>query len=238
MESPSSPSQAQGGFHFRFLHIPSFSTYLISGFFSSSNFIHSFFSCFPANSNSNSVTSIWPSTASNLRWRCWLICLAWPPAILGSPWWYAAAPGISLMLSALRFPISLASLLPLSDLGESERILVLETFRQSIMKWNQGSILESGDDAEDKMKSEMIVVTDACLPGVLSGESCIASRVLINYELPTKKETYMRRMSTCLAPDGIVINVVAGGEVVTLKNVEESCGFLIAEMPINISEIL
>ncbi|CAN0918018.1 Eukaryotic initiation factor 4A [Linum grandiflorum] len=132
--------------------------------------------------------------------------------------------------------ISLASLY--SDLGESERILVLETFRQSIMKWNQGSILESGDDAEDKMKSEMIVVTDACLPGVLSGESCIASRVLINYELPTKKETYMRRMSTCLAPDGIVINVVAGGEVVTLKNVEESCGFLIAEMPINISEIL
>lgn len=34
--------------------------------------------------------------------------------------------------------------------------------------------------------------------------------------------------------DGIVINMVVGGEVVTLKGIEESCGIVIAEMPINV----
>lgn len=64
------------------------------------------------------------------------------------------------------------------------------------------------------------------------------ARVLINYELPTKKEAYFRRMSTCLAADGIVINMVVGGEVATLKALEETSGLLIAEMPIHVSEIL
>lgn len=35
--------------------------------------------------------------------------------------------------------------------------------------------------------------------------------------------------------DGIVINMVVGGEVLTLKSLEESSGLLIAEMPINVS---
>lgn len=40
-------------------------------------------------------------------------------------------------------------------------------------------------------------------------------------------------MKTCA--DGIVINVVVGGEVITLKNIEESSSLVIAEMPINVS---
>lgn len=35
--------------------------------------------------------------------------------------------------------------------------------------------------------------------------------------------------------DGIVINMVVGGEVVTLNNIEESSNLLIAEMPINVT---
>lgn len=35
--------------------------------------------------------------------------------------------------------------------------------------------------------------------------------------------------------DGIVINMVVGGEVVTLKSIEESSSLVIAEMPINVS---
>ncbi|KAK1557330.1 hypothetical protein Q3G72_022641 [Acer saccharum] len=84
----------------------------------------------------------------------------------------------------------------------------------------------------------MIVVTDACLPVLASRESPISARVLINYVLPMKKETYMRRIATCLAADGVVINMVIGGEVVTLKSIEESSNLVIAEMPINVSEIL
>lgn len=36
----------------------------------------------------------------------------------------------------------------------------------------------------------MIVVTDACLPIVASGEQPILARILINFELPTKKVCY------------------------------------------------
>ncbi|XP_065876424.1 uncharacterized protein [Euphorbia lathyris] len=128
-----------------------------------------------------------------------------------------------------------------SDLTEQERTLVLEKFRQATTKWNQNVNGQPGDDSEienDKDKSHMIVVTDACLPLLASGESSVSARVLINYELPMKKEIYARRMASCLAADGIVINMVVGGEVVTLKSVEESSSLVIAEMPINICEIL
>ncbi|XP_022775203.1 eukaryotic initiation factor 4A isoform X2 [Durio zibethinus] len=128
-----------------------------------------------------------------------------------------------------------------SDQAEAERCLILEKFREATMNWNQQVKVPTGDGLEiekDEQKSCMIVVTDACLPLLASGESPISARVLINYELPTKKETYMRRLTSCLAADGIVINMVVGGEVVTLKSLEESSGLIIAEMPINISEIL
>ncbi|KAF5736138.1 ATP-dependent RNA helicase eIF4A isoform 1 [Tripterygium wilfordii] len=135
--------------------------------------------------------------------------------------------------------ISLASLY--SDQSEAERALILEKFQQATVMWNQKVITQSGDDGKvekDEQKSHMIVVTDACLPLLASGESPVSSHVLINYELPTKKEIYMRRMTTSLAADGIVINMVVGGEVVILKSVEESSSVVIAEMPINIYEIL
>lgn len=147
--------------------------------------------------------------------------------------------------------ISLASLY--SDLAESDRNVILEEFRKATVRWSQivnagqsgggGGGGETGNNNDEsntnnnKTKSHMIVVTDACLPLLALGEAPVSARVLINYELPSK-ETYLRRMATCLAADGIVINVVVGGEVITLKNIEESSSLVIAEMPINISEIL
>lgn len=126
-----------------------------------------------------------------------------------------------------------------SEQAEAERASALENFRQSTVGWNQNANVhpDEGVDPENQ-KSCMIIVTDACLPFVTLGEAPLAARVLINYELPSKKETYLRRMSTCLAADGIVINMVVGGEVAILKGLEESCGLVVAEMPINISEIL
>ncbi|RXI04579.1 hypothetical protein DVH24_038853 [Malus domestica] len=38
--------------------------------------------------------------------------------------------------------------------------------------------------------------------------------------------------------DGIVINMVVGGEVVTLKSLEESSNLVIAEMPIHVSLLM
>lgn len=138
--------------------------------------------------------------------------------------------------------LSFISFSPLySDLAEVERASVLEKFRRSISEWSQNVNIHPGDCTESgnrDLKSSMIIVTDACLPSVGSAEASLSARVLINYELPTKKETYLRRMSTSLAPDGIVINMVVGGEVVVLKGIEESCGIVVAEMPVDIFEIL
>lgn len=123
-----------------------------------------------------------------------------------------------------------------SDLSEVDRAMILEKFHEA-----SNISVDSGDDGgigEEKQRSHMIVVTDACLPIIASGESSLCARVLINYELPTKKETYMRRIGTCLAPDGITINMVVGGEVVTLRSIEESSNLVITEMPMHVLEIL
>ncbi|XP_056158552.1 uncharacterized protein LOC115682591 isoform X2 [Syzygium oleosum] len=188
----------------------------------------------------SSIPSPSPSSHSIPR-RRWWICWAWRVSGRACRWRCAAAPATSSTPSAAPSPTSLSSLWPLCDLAEAERALVLNGFRQSTLHWNQ-IVAQSGNDikaVEDvEQKSHIVVVTDACLPLLASGELPLSARVLINYELPTKKETYMRRMAACLAADGIVINMIVGGEVVTLKSLEESSNIFIAEMPINISEIL
>ncbi|XP_056843192.1 uncharacterized protein LOC108837883 [Raphanus sativus] len=106
-----------------------------------------------------------------------------------------------------------------SDLGERDRAMVLEKFRQATINWNQqlnSAVEEEGleeseaREEEDEKKSHLVVVIDVCLPMLSSGESSLSSRVLVNYELPTKKETYSRRLTSCLASGGIVINMVIG----------------------------
>ncbi|XVF15565.1 hypothetical protein REPUB_Repub09cG0165200 [Reevesia pubescens] len=97
--------------------------------------------------------------------------------------------------------ISLSSLY--SDQAEAERGLVLEKFREATVNWDQQVKVQTGGNGneieKEEQKSRMIVVTDACLPLLASGESPMSARVLINYELPSKKETYMRRLTSCLA---------------------------------------
>ncbi|CAA6664978.1 unnamed protein product [Spirodela intermedia] len=114
-----------------------------------------------------------------------------------------------------------------SDQADAERALILDKFRKATAEWNSVSSqpLEP-DGTEDHVQSHLMVVTDACLPIIGSGKRQF------------KLETYMRRMSTCLAADGIVISMVVGGEVVVLKALEQGSGLLIKEMPIYISEIL
>jgi hypothetical protein len=76
-----------------------------------------------------------------------------------------------------------------SDLAEDERAFVLEKFCQVTTRWSQISHAGAGneDDVEKDDRSHMIIVTDACLPLLTSGESPLNAHLLINYELPAKK---------------------------------------------------
>lgn len=76
-----------------------------------------------------------------------------------------------------------------SDLPEAERARVLASFRQATMRWIKQ---DSGETEKVEEKSHLIVVTDVCLPLVNSGESPVSARVLVNYELPTKKVLFLQ----------------------------------------------
>ncbi|KAG5035010.1 hypothetical protein JHK87_009920 [Glycine soja] len=127
-------------------------------------------------------------------------------------------------LSALPF---LSSSALYSDLGEDEHTFILEKFRQVMSWWYQ----TTHDGAPNK---------DEELP--------LDAHLLINYELPTKKETYGRFLTTCLTSCPflisrycayrIVINMVVGGKVVTLKSIEESSHIVMQETPMQILDIL
>lgn len=147
---------------------------------------------------------------------------------------------MTLILSVPLFLLFLSFPLLLCDLAEDERAFVLDKFCQVTTRWNQINHAGAGteDDVGKDDRSHMIIVTDACLPLLTSGESPMNAHLLINYELPAKKETYGRRLAACLTADGIVINMVVGGEVVTLKSIEESTGIVMQEMPMQILDIL
>ncbi|EPS62452.1 hypothetical protein M569_12335, partial [Genlisea aurea] len=119
-----------------------------------------------------------------------------------------------------------------SDLSEGDRARILDSFRQVSQKWNKFRKAEGNGD--ERSSSHVIVITDACLPLLTTGESPLSARVLINYELPTNKETYARRLASCLSTDGLMISVVVGGEVVALKSLEESSGLVMDEMPMHV----
>uniref|UniRef100_A0A1D1Y5U1 ATP-dependent RNA helicase eIF4A n=1 Tax=Anthurium amnicola TaxID=1678845 RepID=A0A1D1Y5U1_9ARAE len=93
-----------------------------------------------------------------------------------------------------------------SDLAEVERALVLERFRQATTEWSRFSAHPGETDGNSgQAQSHVFVVTDVCLPMVASGETPIQARVLINFDIPAKKESYVRRISTCLAAGFICI---------------------------------
>ncbi|KAH7372794.1 hypothetical protein KP509_17G021500 [Ceratopteris richardii] len=129
-----------------------------------------------------------------------------------------------------------------SDLSDMERSSILEQFQKAIASWNR-SAEENFNKEEQEASSHLLVVTDVCLPSQAFGEPHLSARLLINYDLPLKKEAYQRRLAACLGHPtggslGIVINMLVGGEVALLRNIEEGCGIIIEEMPIQIFELL
>lgn len=84
-----------------------------------------------------------------------------------------------------------------SDLAEYDRAFVLEKFCQVATRWNQVNHAGAGneDDVGKDDRSHLVIVTDACLPLLTSGESPMNAHLLINYELPAKKVLYFCNLS-------------------------------------------
>lgn len=88
------------------------------------------------------------------------------------------------------YNILISFALQYSDQDETERASILEKFRLATLQWNQKYSALSLDSMEPEhatRKSCVVVATDACLPSSALGEASLTARLLINYELPTKK---------------------------------------------------
>ncbi|GBG83438.1 hypothetical protein CBR_g37151 [Chara braunii] len=159
-------------------------------------------------------------------------------------------------------------------MGDVERSLVLDQFRalieyERIVREDEGLAKESGrHEKQIERKVHVLVMTDACLPTPALGEAPLGVHLLLNYELPVKKEAYVRRIGACFGPaaaaaidkvsdgsgvrggmgsspvcspghgGGIVVNFLTASEVPLLRSIEEGCGICMDEMPIHICELL
>lgn len=81
-----------------------------------------------------------------------------------------------------------------SDQGDSERAENLSRFHTIVGDWNhspsKNSVVKLEDVGDEKVKpkkSGLLVTTDACLPSAALGEPSLGARVLIQFDLPTKK---------------------------------------------------
>lgn len=82
-----------------------------------------------------------------------------------------------------------------SDQGDVERAEALSNFHAIVGDWNHSACKTSvpkaeagnGDEKAEPKKSGLLVTTDACLPASALGEPSLGARVLIHYDLPTKK---------------------------------------------------
>ncbi|EFJ22195.1 hypothetical protein SELMODRAFT_58586, partial [Selaginella moellendorffii] len=118
-----------------------------------------------------------------------------------------------------------------SDLCEHERATTIEEFRRAMAEWRKSEVTMEGDSTMPP-KLFLLLVTDACLPSSTFGEHSLLARALVNYDLPVKKASFLMISSHFF--HGVVLNIVVGGEVSTLRSIEEGCVVIINEMPINV----
>ena len=64
--------------------------------------------------------------------------------------------------------------------------------------------------------------------------------LVINYELPTEKESYIHRMGRAgrFGRKGVTINLVSADEMTALEELKTHFGNVIVEMPMNVGSIM
>ena len=66
-------------------------------------------------------------------------------------------------------------------------------------------------------------------------------RLVINYDLPTNRENYIRRIGrrlTAYGRKGVVINFLTNNDMPYMKDIESFCGTTVQELPLNIADLI
>ncbi|QDZ19295.1 helicase C-terminal domain-containing protein [Chloropicon primus] len=111
-----------------------------------------------------------------------------------------------------------------SDMHSGWRRSVLEGFN------------ETSGAGGSRSKMAVLVSSDVCMPVPASGELRTRVRLLVSYDIPSRKEEQQLR-ATCVAEGGILINVLAANEVSMLKSLEGLAGAAVEEIPLILSEL-
>ena len=85
---------------------------------------------------------------------------------------------------------------------------------------------------------KILLSSDVCLPKPSSEELRRQVRMVINYDIPTRKEQHLKRLSCISGPSkGIFINFLVANEVSMLKSLESYTSQAVQEMPLILSDI-
>ena len=103
-----------------------------------------------------------------------------------------------------------------------------------------GAEEEGGGEGDGKPKGGMSILlsSDVCLPRPSSEELTRDVRLVINYDIPMKKEQHLKRVKCILGSRGIFINFLVANEVSMLKALESyTAPQSVEEMPLILSDL-
>mmetsp|Transcript_21790 Transcript_21790/g.38830 ORF Transcript_21790/g.38830 Transcript_21790/m.38830 type:complete len:237 (-) Transcript_21790:75-785(-) len=151
-----------------------------------------------------------------------------------------------------------------SDMGEHERRVVLQGFKAALDTsaadtpgspplgdvWEMDGIMiecprASSFSGRLPLGAKIIAVTDVCLKTSQKDLHAAGVRLLVNYDMPTRKELYHHRLACLLGAKGqrggrggSAIHMVVAGEVGEFRSIETYTPNAIMQVPVRISDIL
>lgn len=137
-----------------------------------------------------------------------------------------------------------------SDMSEREIDSHVQDFRQN-GRGESGnsdtSQLQAGSlgNSETLPSLRILVMTDAPLRVIDKGQTPLGPTLLINYDVPIRKEDYVRRMMTILGSRSrtsegqrLTINFIEAGQITKLRQFESFAEREVKEMPVQVADIL
>lgn len=122
---------------------------------------------------------------------------------------------------------------------------VAKTTRDMQTGGDEGEIGDGAHANQSLPKLRILVITDAPLRVIDKDLTPLGPTLLINYDLPNRKEDYVRRMMTILGSRArtsegqrLTINFFEAGQITKLRQFESFAEREVKEMPVQVADIL